>query len=193
MKNILKKNINNLISSLNALEKKSYLIVDIANIILKFIINKKKIFVFGNGGSFADSSHFVGELTATFTKKRKPLPFILLGSNLAAVTAWSNDYKYEDYIERELIAYSKSGDLLILLSTSGGNLKNKQSMNLVNISKVAKKRGVYTICFLGKKGGYLKNNSNINYIVESSITSTIQEVHKNILHSICEYLDKKIK
>ena len=79
--------------------------------------SKNKIFVCGNGGSFADASHFVGELTATYSKKkRKPLPFILLGSNQAAVTAWSNDYNFDDYLTREFSTLYSKNDVLLIFS-----------------------------------------------------------------------------
>ena len=40
----------------------------------------------------ADSSHFVGELTATY-KKKKTLTFLSIGSNMASVSACINDYR----------------------------------------------------------------------------------------------------
>ena len=71
----IKKILNNSNDFLHKVEK-------ISIFLKKKIKKKNKIFVYGNGGSFADASHFVGELTATYSsKKRKPLPFILLGSN----------------------------------------------------------------------------------------------------------------
>ena len=112
---------------------------------------------------------------------------------MASVSAWSNDYNFIDYLPRELIGYAKSGDVVIILSTSGGNIKKKQSLNLIKIAKVAKDKKIFLISLLGKGGGVLKNYSNISYIVKSNITATIQEVHKNILHSICECIEKKIK
>ena len=45
-------------------------IENISKFLKKKIKLKKKIFVVGNGGSFADASHFVGELTATYTSKK---------------------------------------------------------------------------------------------------------------------------
>ena len=55
--------------------------------------------------------------------------------------------------------------------------------------KFAKRRGIFIICLLGKGGGVLKNYSNETIIVDSYNTGTIQEIHKVILHSICNYLD----
>ena len=162
----------------------------ITQILEKKILSKKKVFVYGNGGSFADCSHFVGELTATYnSKNRRPLPFILLGSNLAAVTAWANDFKFDDYIKREFSAICKKGDILFLLSTSGGNFKKKQSINLIKLAKYAKLNKIIIISLLGKSGGVLKNISNHSIIIDSYNTGTIQEMHKIILHSVCNYFE----
>ena len=42
---------------------------EISKYLIKTIKRNNNIFVYGNGGSFSDSSHFVGELTATYKKK----------------------------------------------------------------------------------------------------------------------------
>ena len=162
----------------------------ISKIIKEKIKKNKKVFVYGNGGSFADSSHFVGELIATYRKKkRRSLPFCLLCANTASLTAWSNDFNFDDFLVREFSSLNNKGDVLFLLSTSGGNIKKKQSINLIKLVKFAKKKGIFIICLLGKGGGILKNYSNEAIIVNSNKTSTIQEIHKIILHSICYYLD----
>ena len=163
----------------------------ISKIIIKSIKNNKKIFVCGNGGSFADASHFVGELTATYSSiRRKPLPFILLGSNLASVTAWSNDFNFEDYLRREFKALSSKGDILFILSTSGGNIKSRQSINLIKLAKFAKAKNNIIISLVGNDGGELKKISNFTLVVNSNKTGSIQEVHKIIFHSLCETFEK---
>ena len=192
MKKQIIQHIDNLIKTLEITKKDTSILEKISNLLIKKIKNKKKIFVYGNGGSYADSSHFVGELTATYKKKRKPLPFILLGSNMASVSAWANDFRNDLYISRELSGYGNTGDVLIVLSTSGGNIKKKQSTNLIKLAKVARQKKITLISFLGRNGGALKKISNINYIVKSNYTATIQETHKTLLHSICEIIDKRI-
>ena len=172
------------------LEKPDKLISEthkISKILKKKIGSKNTIYVYGNGGSFADASHFVGELTASYSsKKRSPLPFILLGSNLAALTGWSNDFNFDDYVSREFSALAKKGDILFLLSTSGGNLKMKQSLNLIKLARLAKTKKIEIIALLGKGGGELKKISNKSIIINSYKTGSIQEAHKIIFHSICE-------
>ena len=97
--------IDKLIDVLILTKKDTDKIEKISKILVTALNKGKKIFVYGNGGSYADSSHFVGELTATYKKKRKPLPFFLLGSNMASVSAWANDYNNNDYVSRELKGY----------------------------------------------------------------------------------------
>ena len=192
MSKIIINHIDNLIKALIITKNDVGLIKKIIKVLLSSIKKGKKVFVYGNGGSFADSSHFVGELTATYKKKRKPLPFFLLGSNIASISAWGNDYKFEDYISRELDGYGRKEDVLIILSTSGGNFKKKQSINLIKMANKAKEKNIFIISLLGKGGGVLKSKSDISYIVKSNLTATIQEIHKTLLHSICEVIDKDI-
>ena len=191
MKNKIEEHFNHIKNVLN--KENSLLLLQvkkIAQILEDKILAKKKIFVYGNGGSFADCSHFVGELTATYnSKKRRALPFVLLGSNLAAITAWANDFKFENYIEREFSAIAESKDLLFLLSTSGGDLKKKQSINLIKLAKYAKKNRTMIVSLLGKGGGELKKISDYCIVIDSYSTGTIQEMHKIILHSVCNYLE----
>ena len=179
---------NESLKALIDIKKELNSIKRIAQFFLSKIQNNKKIFVYGNGGSFSDSSHFVGELTATYEKKRKPLPFFLLSSNLAAITAWANDFRFEDYVKREFSGYVNKGDVLFLLSSSGGNIKNKQSTNLIKLAKYCKKKNIFLISLLGKGGGELKKYSNKYVLVNSKNTGSIQEVHKMILHSIVHTL-----
>ena len=154
----------------------------------------KKIFVIGNGGSAADSDHFVGELICTFNnKKRKPFQVYSLNQNYIAMTAWSNDFNYDTYYERCLKAYSNSGDTLICLTTSGGNKTKKQTKNIVKAIEYAKKNKIHVISLTGRSGGFAKKNSDININIKSQKTSFIQEAHMSILHCICELLENEVK
>jgi len=169
---------------------------DTINLICEEILSAhkkdKKLLVAGNGGSCSDVEHFTGELQCTYKDSdRKPISAISLGSHPAALTAWSNDFGYETYFERQVKAHGKSGDILFLISTGGGNEKNGASMNLVHAAKEAKKRDIKIISLLGKTGGLLKNLSNLSIIVENDTTSHIQEAHISILHCICEILDNR--
>ena len=153
-----------------------------------------KVLIAGNGGSCADAEHFAGELVCTFNdRNRKGISAIPLATHPAALTAWSNDFGFESYFERQIESNGKKGDILFLLSTGGGDLKNKASLNLVFAAQKALKKKLTVISLVGKEGGELKKISNIYIHVKNKDTSIIQEAHMSILHCICIGLDSKLQ
>ena len=152
-----------------------------------------KILVAGNGGSCSDAEHFVGELQCTYKDRdRKPISAISLGSLPAALTAWSNDFGFNTFFKRQVQAHGAKGDILILISTGGGDIKTGQSMSLVQAAEEAKKKNLKVFSLIGKSGGKLKEISDIEITVESNTTSFIQEAHISILHCICENFEDKL-
>lgn len=161
--------------------------------ILKVYNNNSKILVAGNGGSNADGLHFVGELVCTFiNRKRKPISAIELNSSQPEITAWSNDFSYKTFLERKIEAHGNVGDIAIFLSTSGGNYDDDSTINLINACKKAKEKNIFTISLIGKSGGVLKDISDLFILVDSDITSLIQECHMSILHKVCYGIEKKL-
>ena len=143
----------------------------------------KLVVIFGNGGSAADAQHFAGELVCTYrNKNRKPYRAIALTLNTSVITAWSNDFHYEEIFQRQIDAFSDSIGLAIGLSTSGTS-KNV----LLGLAK-AKSYGIKTslIC-----GDCKTNELDIDYLISipSRSTPTIQTVTEVIYHSICENLE----
>ena len=176
-----------------SLKKEEAKIKKIAYEILKTRNKGNKILLVGNGGSCADIEHFGGELICTFSKRnRSPISTQVLTNHSSAITAWGNDFNFKTYFERQIEANGKRGDLLLVLSTGGGNIKKNISTNLILAAKKAKKKGIKVISLVGKSGGYLYKNSSISIKVKSNVTASIQEAHMTILHSICYLLESKL-
>ena len=176
-----------------SLKEEEAKIKKIAYEILKTRNKGNKILLAGNGGSCADVEHFGGELICTFSKRnRNPISAHVLTNHSSAITAWGNDFHFKTYFERQIEANGKRGDLLLILSTGGGNIKKNISTNLILAAKKAKKKGIKVVSLVGKSGGYLYKNSTISIKVKSNVTATIQEAHMTILHSICYYLESKL-
>ena len=176
-----------------SLKKEEAKIKKIAYEILKTRNKGNKILLAGNGGSCADIEHFGGELICTFSKRnRSPISTQVLTNHSSAITAWGNDFNFKTYFERQIEANGKRGDLLLVLSTGGGNIKKNISTNLILAAKKAKKKGIKVISLVGKSGGYLYKNSSISIKVKSNVTASIQEAHMTILHSICYLLESKL-
>src|SRR5712691_8920738 len=97
----------------------------IAQLIEKFVqalIEDRHIFVFGNGGSAANASHFVTDLGKGASDKiGKRFRCLSLNDNVSWMTALGNDYAYEDIIVRQLMNYGRKGDVTLTLSVSGNS------------------------------------------------------------------------
>lgn len=71
----------------------------------------KRVFIIGNGGSYANAMHICNDLLLS----GKPA-FCM---DPATLTAFSNDFKYEFVFSKWLMVVGDAGDLLIALSGSG--------------------------------------------------------------------------
>ncbi len=165
-------------SKLNAQIEKS------SKLIQKCFKNSRKVILFGNGGSAADAQHVAAEFIGRFQKKRSSLPAIALTTDSSIITSIGNDFSFETIFSRQCEGLVNKGDVVIAISTSGN------SKNILNGIKTAKKNGGIIIGLLGNKGGIIKKNTDISIIVDSSSTPRIQEVHRVILHIICELVEK---
>ena len=144
-----------------------------------------KLLIAGNGGSAADAQHFAAEMVGRYKLERKAFPALALTVDSSILTAWSNDYAFETVFARQIEAHGKAGDVFIGISTSGN------SRNLVEAVKRARTMGIQTVCFLGNRGGVLKDLCDVALIVPSSDTPHVQEVHEMFFHSICEEVERK--
>jgi len=144
----------------------------------------QKLLVCGNGGSLCDAMHFAEELTGLYREKRPALPAIAL-SEPGHLTCIGNDLGYEFVFSRAVEAYGKPGDVLVVLTTSGN------SANLIPAVQTAKKRGLKTIAFLGKTGGKLKGQTDLEWIVSGFTWSDrIQEAHMTAIHIIIQQIER---
>ena len=189
--NNIEEYINKTSKVINSLKNHSKNIINASKLIDKAQKNNKTIYVCGNGGSDSEAEHFVTELLCTYdNKKRKPISAISLNSSASSISAWSNDFQYDTFLKRSIQAHCKKDDVLFILTTSGGSKNSKQSLNVVNAAKEAKKRKVKVVVLTGKKGGDVLKYSNLSIHIKSDKTSHIQESQLIILHLICEFLEK---
>ena len=179
-----------IISSLYLFEKE---LISFCNLIYETNKSDNKILVAGNGGSCADAEHFTGELQCTFKDaNRSPISAFSITGTTAAITAWGNDFGFDSFFERQVLAHGKKNDLLVLISTGGGKIGGASS-NLVKAALAAKKNDIKIVSLVGKSGGELKEMSDITFHIKNNITSQIQEAHMTILHCVCELLEEKFK
>jgi len=145
-----------------------------------------KALLCGNGGSAADSMHLEGEFVCRFTKNRRALPAIALGTGLPAASAIGNDLGFAELFSRQIEAFAAPGDVLLAFSTSGN------SENVIRAVAKAKEMGVYTAGFLGGNGGRLAALVDCPLIVPSHVTARVQECHILVGHILCGVVEMEM-
>lgn len=146
----------------------------------------RTLLVFGNGGSAADAQHLCAELVGRFLLERRPLPAVALTTNQALLTAWSNDYRFDDVFARQIEGLGRPGDIAWGISTSGN------SANVVNGLSRARELGLKTIGLTGADGGRVAEHCDVLMAVPLRHTPRIQEVHLVTCHAICGALEQRL-
>ena len=163
------------------------IIEKVCNEIISCLSAGKKVLIFGNGGSAADSQHFAAELQGRYAiADRRALPAIALTTDTSILTAVGNDYGFEYVFSRQVEALAAAGDVVIGISTSGN------SPNVLNGIQKANQIGALTIGLTGKDGGKLREVCNVCICVPSSITARIQESHLLIEHIISLLVERAL-
>ena len=142
----------------------------------------KKLLVMGNGGSLCDALHFSVEFTHPIIEKRRPFPVIPLMTDIATVSAISNDIDYSRVFVNQLRLLGQAGDMALAVSTSG------KSPNLVYAMETARDRDMLTIAWLGKDGGRLAEITDYSFVVPCYSIHRIQEVHATLVHVLWDLI-----
>jgi len=161
-------------------------IAEMGSLISAALTNGNKLLVMGNGGSAADSQHFVAEIVGRFKMERKALPAVALSTDTSILTAIGNDYGFDSIFSRQVEALAAPGDIVVGLSTSGN------SPNVLKALNAAHELGCRTIGLLGKDGGSIRSACDLALVVPSTDTPRIQEGHITIIHIVCDLVEKKL-
>jgi len=145
-----------------------------------------KILVCGNGGSASDAQHFAAELVGRFERERRAIASVALTTDTSILTAIANDYAYTRVFARQIEAIGRAGDLLLAISTSGG------SASILEALATAKAGGITTVALTGRDGGQAGALADIHINVPSPSTARVQEVHRTLLHAMCELIEREL-
>jgi len=150
---------------------------EIANLIKKNTISHNKVIIAGNGGSASIASH----LTIDFINAAKIRAVNFNESSI--VTCFSNDYGYENWISKALESYADTGDIVILISSSG------RSKNMLVAAKKAKSMDLNVVTLSGfSADNSLRKLGDINLWVDSNVYNVIEMVHHVWLLAIVDYI-----
>lgn len=144
------------------------------------------LFFCGNGGSAADAQHLATEYVVRYSRNRRAYPAIALTTDTSLLTACGNDMGFEEIFARQVEALAKSGDLLVIHSTSGN------SPNVLRAAEAARAKGVEVLSFSARDGGALRALSDLTIIVPSQRTDRAQELHLCLQHIICDLVEEEL-
>lgn len=142
-----------------------------------------KILAFGNGGSAADCQHVAAELVNRFRIERRAFAAVALTTDTSVLTSIANDSDYARVFARQIEALGRPGDVALGISTSG------RSSSVLTAFEQARAQSLKAIALLGPDPSAVSNLADICILVPASSTARIQEVHRTILHVLCELLE----
>jgi len=140
----------------------------------------------GNGGSAAEAQHLTSELVGRFDGDRRPFSAIALHAESSAVTAIGNDYGFDEVFARQVHAHARSGDIVVLLSTSG------RSVNLLKAAAAARAAGATTWAMTGPGPNPLVEACDESLALDGP-SANVQEAQLVAVHAICRSFESRLK
>lgn len=151
----------------------------LARMILDAYWRGNRIFIFGNGGGAATSSHFACDLAKGTAVPGTPrLKAICLSDNIPLMTAWANDTDYTNTFGEQLKNLVEKDDVVIGLSGSG------MSPNVINALRTAREAEAIPVLLSGFAGGDAVSIAESSIVVPSEDMQQIEDVHLILCHII---------
>ena len=134
-----------------------------------------KVMLIGNGGSAAIASHVQNDIC-----KAAGVPALVF-TETSLLTALSNDDGYETAFDYQVGLFARSGDILIVISSSG------KSENLLRASRTGAAKGCFVMTLTGfSADNPLKRLGDLNVYVPSSHYGYVESAHAVLLHAVTD-------
>ncbi len=150
----------------------------------------KTIYFAGNGGSAATASHFAQDMGEVGRKiQGKGFRTRSINDNVAALTALTNDYSYDNVFSLQIQYSFDPGDVLVVISASGN------SPNVIKAVELAKERGGRTVALVGFDGGRLAQICDhvVHIKSKKGEYGPVEDLHLILNHMIVSYLMMELK
>ncbi len=157
--------------------------------ILVSVTSGGKVLACGNGGSAADAQHFASQFIGGFERERPELGAIALTTDTSILTAIANDDDFSQVFARQVRALGSSGDVLLAISTSGN------AASVLTAVEAAHEREMTVVALTGAGGGKMNaalRETDVHICVPHERTARIQEVHRLVLHCLCDGVDSQL-
>lgn len=140
-------------------------------------VERRTVFIFGNGGSAATASHIACDLNKGADNGVAPRFKVLsLSDNVPTMMALANDMSYVDIFAEPLKNFLKKGDVAIGISGSGN------SPNVLKAITYANENGGISVGITGYQGGKLKSLASHSVNVRYNDMQISEDIHLILGH-----------
>jgi D-sedoheptulose 7-phosphate isomerase len=161
-------------------------LTEVATLLVETLRTGHKVLAVGNGGAAAQAQHFAAELVGRFKREGAPYAVLSLTTDTSIISAVANDYGYQDVFERQVLAFGRSGDLLLAFSTSG------ESENIIRAALAAQRSLMAVIVLTGDRPSRLGRLADVSVRVPVVDTAITQELHMVVTHILCDLVESEL-
>lgn len=155
-------------------------VAELVELLRQALRDDRQIFVFGNGGSAANASHFATDLGKGASDKiGRRFRILSLNDNASWMMALANDYAYEEIFVGQLQNYGRPGDLALGISVSGN------SPNCVKAMSWARVNGLKTVALVGAKRGRMAEIADKAIVINDTHYGRVEDAQMGICHMAC--------
>ena len=141
----------------------------------------QNLYIIGNGGSDGVAAHAVTDFFNVANIRATTL------HESSLLTCMANDFGYENAASRMLAQLLNSGDMVIVISSSGN------SINMRNAAAIASEKGAYVVTLTGfSANNPLRHMGHTNIWLDSDDYGFVEVGHQFILHNIADRFNKKL-
>jgi len=164
-------------------------ILDVVQVLEDAYNDDRTVYIFGNGGSGANASHFAEDLAKYVLEigAGKRIKAISLTDNVPFILALANDEGYTRIFSRQLEALASPNDVTIAISGSGN------SPNVLEAVGYANQHNMVTIGVTGFDGGKLYDMVGYNLHVPCHDMGMCEAIHLLLFHLITKLLVERLR
>jgi D-sedoheptulose 7-phosphate isomerase len=165
----------------------------LADAVYNCYVNRRFVFLCGNGGSGSNASHLCEDLGKGTIRRedfgndhKQRLRIVSLTDNTPYILAWANDEGYDRIFVEQLKNLASPGDLLIAISGSGN------SPNVLRAVEWANRNDLKTFGCTGFSGGKLRTLAHQNLHVPLDDMGIVESIHLTAFHWVVDDLHRRI-
>lgn len=153
------------------------------------LVEERRLFVCGSGGSAANAQQFALKLLGRIERERPGLPVFCLSGSAAIVTALTESHGSADLFARQLRALGQPGDVLVALSTQGLTPATVQAV------VAAHDRQMDVVALTGGDGGDIARvlaEADIEVRAQSRSSHRVGELHLLVINLLCDLVEGEL-